>query len=62
MTESPLVKSPSKLPVHSALSNYIQRLDRFPKLYREGKVMQVIGHMVEATNPGCSVGGISQYL
>ena len=27
-------------------------------MHREGKVLQVIGHMVETTNPGCSVGGM----
>ena len=52
-TESIPTSSSSK-----TLSSYINRLERFPEIHCEGKVLQVIGHMVEATNPGCSVGGM----
>ncbi len=57
MSDLAAQENPS-LPTHSALSTYLDRVERFPALNREGKVMQVIGHMVEATNPGCSVGGM----
>ena len=46
------------LPVFSSLGSYIKEIENFPVLRREGRVMQVIGHMVEATNPGCAVGGM----
>ncbi len=46
------------LPVYSNLGSYIKEIENFPVLRREGRVMQVIGHMVEATNPGCAVGGM----
>jgi len=48
----------SKLPVYSNLGTYISEIEKFPAVQKEGRVMQVIGHMVEATNPGCSVGGM----
>ncbi|MBC8260093.1 MAG: FliI/YscN family ATPase [SAR324 cluster bacterium] len=48
------------LPVYSNLDAYISGIEKLPVLRKEGRVMQVIGHMVEATNPGCSVGGICQ--
>jgi len=43
---------------HSNLDFLINKVDKFPIVEKEGKVLQVIGHMVEATNPGCSVGGM----
>ena len=43
---------------HSNLDFLINKVDKFPIVAKEGKVLQVIGHMVEATNPGCSVGGM----
>ena len=46
------------LPVYSNLGSYIRGIENFPVVRREGRVMQVIGHMVEATNPGCAVGGM----
>ena len=46
------------LPVYSNLGSYIKEIENFPVVRREGRVMQVIGHMVEATNPGCAVGGM----
>ena len=46
------------LPVYSNLGFYIREIENFPAVRREGRVMQVIGNMVEATNPGCSVGGM----
>ena len=48
----------SELPVYSNLGTYISEIEKFPAVRKEGRVMQVIGHMVEATNPGCSVGGM----
>ena len=50
--------SAADLPVYSSLGSYISGIENFPVLRKEGRVMQVIGHMVEATNPGCSVGGM----
>ena len=50
--------STADLPVYSSLGSYISGIENFPVLRKEGRVMQVIGHMVEATNPGCSVGGM----
>ena len=50
----------SDLPVYSNLGVYIKEIEKFPVVRKEGRVMQVIGHMVEATNPGCSVGGMCQ--
>ena len=47
-----------QLPVYSNLETYICGIEDFPVLRKEGRVIQVIGHMVEATNPGCSVGGM----
>ena len=58
MNGSGFTETPTESPTSKTLSSYIQRLDRFPEMHREGKVLQVIGHMVEATNPGCSVGGM----
>ncbi|MEE3122171.1 MAG: FliI/YscN family ATPase [SAR324 cluster bacterium] len=58
MTESTLISPASRKPVHSALSSYLHRINNFSDVQCEGRVMQVIGHMVEATNPGCSVGGM----
>ena len=58
MNGSGFTETPTESPSSKTLSSYIQRLDRFPEMHREGKVLQVIGHMVEATNPGCSVGGM----
>ena len=46
------------LPVYSNLGTYINEMEKFPVIRREGRVMQVIGNMVEATNPGCAVGGM----
>ena len=46
------------LTVYSNLGYYIKEIENFPVVRREGRVMQVIGHMVEATNPGCAVGGM----
>ena len=45
------------LPVYSNLVSYIRGIENFPVVRSEGRVMQVIGNMVEATNPGGSVGG-----
>ena len=56
LSESPA----SDLPVYSNLGAYIKEIDNLPVVRKEGRVMQVIGHMVEATNPGCSVGGMCQ--
>ena len=42
----------------SNLESYINAVENLPVVSREGRVLQVIGHMVEATNPGCSVGGM----
>lgn len=47
-----------ELPIYSNLGSYIKEIENFPAIRREGKVMQVIGNMVEATNPGCAVGGM----
>ena len=58
MNESGSTESISTSSSSKTLSSYINRLERFPEIHREGKVLQVIGHMVEATNPGCSVGGM----
>ena len=58
MNGSGFTETPTESPSSKTLSSYIHRLDRFPEMHREGKVLQVIGHMVEATNPGCSVGGM----
>ena len=58
MNGSGFTETPTESSSVKTLSSYIQRLDRFPEMHREGKVLQVIGHMVEATNPGCSVGGM----
>jgi flagellum-specific ATP synthase len=52
--------SAAELPVYSNLETYISGIENIPVLRKEGRVMQVIGHMVEATNPGCSVGGMCQ--
>ena len=52
--------SSKDLPLYSNLGSYISEIGEFPVLQKEGRVMQVIGHMVEATNPGCSVGGMCQ--
>jgi len=45
-------------PVFSALQPYIDLMERFPVIRREGRVLQMIGHMIEASNPGCSVGSM----
>ena len=58
MNGSGFTETSTESPSSKTLSSYIHRLDRFPEMHREGKVLQVIGHMVEATNPGCSVGGM----
>ena len=52
--------SSAELPFYSSLESYISGIEKVPVLRKEGRVMQVIGHMVEATNPGCSVGGMCQ--
>ncbi|MBL4825267.1 MAG: FliI/YscN family ATPase [SAR324 cluster bacterium] len=52
--------SSAELPIYSNLESYISGIEKVPVLRKEGRVMQVIGHMVEATNPGCSVGGMCQ--
>jgi len=52
--------STAELPVYSNLETYISGIENIPVLRKEGRVMQVIGHMVEATNPGCAVGGMCQ--
>jgi len=58
------LKSPSlssiDLAGYSNLDHYISAVDELPIIRKEGRVLQVIGHMVEATNPGCSVGGTCQ--
>ena len=56
LTDSPEIS----LPVYSNLDTYIRGIESIPILRKEGRVMQVIGHMVEATNPGCAVGGMCQ--
>ena len=56
LSESPA----SDLPVYSNLGAYIKEIEKLPVVRKEGRVMQVIGHMVEATNPGSSVGGMCQ--
>ena len=53
-----LDSSAFELPVYSNLETYISCIENLPVLRKEGRIMQVIGHMVEATNPGCSVGGM----
>ena len=42
----------------SNLEFFIDTVDKLPLISKEGKVLQVIGHMVEASNPGCSIGGM----
>ena len=42
------------------LGYYIDAVEKLPIIRKEGKVLQVIGHIVEATNPGCSIGGTCQ--
>jgi len=44
----------------SNLESYIGVIDRLPFISKEGRVIQAIGNIVEATNPGCSVGGMCQ--
>jgi len=48
----------SELPFFSNLGSYISEIEKLPTVIKEGRVIQVIGHMIEATNPGCSVGGM----
>ena len=48
----------SELPFYSNLGSYISEIEKLPTVIKEGRVIQVIGHMIEATNPGCSVGGM----
>ena len=52
--------SSSDISCYSNLDHYVSAVDELPVLRKEGRVLQVIGHMVEATNPGCSVGGTCQ--
>ena len=56
LSESPA----SELSVYSILGDYIKEVEKIPFVRKEGRVIQVIGHMIEATNPGCSVGGMCQ--
>ena len=46
------------LPRYSNLSEYIDEMHRFHEIRLEGRVIQMIGHMIEAFNPGCSVGSL----
>ena len=48
----------STLPVHNSLGTYHAPLERFVPLRQEGRVTQVVGHMVESANPGCTVGSM----
>jgi flagellum-specific ATP synthase len=47
---------------NSALQPYLQTILHQPSIRREGRVTQVIGHMIEATNPGCSIGSLCRIL
>ncbi len=52
----------SGLPVYPTLQDYHDAILNSPTIRREGRVTQVIGHMVESTNPGCSVGTLCRIL
>ena len=39
---------------YSHLGPYLKTVQRFKPLRAEGRVTQMIGHLIEATNPGCS--------
>ncbi|MGK5090620.1 FliI/YscN family ATPase [Deltaproteobacteria bacterium TL4] len=45
-------------PKYSHLGDYLTEMDRFSPIRLEGRVTQMIGHMVEAYNPGCAVGSL----
>jgi len=52
--------SETDLSIVQKLEPYFEVIDRLPIIRKEGRVLQAIGNIVEATNPGCSVGGICQ--
>ena len=43
---------------YSHLGPYLKTVKRFKPLRAEGRVTQMIGHLIEATNPGCSKGSM----
>lgn len=43
---------------YSNLDVYIEEMHRFPGIMREGKVTKMIGSLIEAYNPGCSIGNL----
>ena len=43
---------------YSHLGPYLKTVQRFKPLRAEGRVTQMIGHLIEATNPGCSKGSM----
>lgn len=48
----------SSLSVYPHLGEYLEEIRNFRAIRPEGKVIQMIGHMIEAYNPGCSVGSM----
>ncbi|MBF0237682.1 MAG: FliI/YscN family ATPase [SAR324 cluster bacterium] len=44
--------------IYSNLGDYIEEMHRFPKIQLEGRVIQMIGQIIEAYNPGCSMGNL----
>lgn len=57
-----LVTTPTKpeslLPQFNHLTPYLEEVLRFKSVRPEGKVTHMIGHMIEAYNPGCSIGSL----
>ncbi len=45
-------------PEYSNLGPYIEELHRFHEVQVEGRVTHMIGHIIEAYNPGCSIGSL----
>jgi flagellum-specific ATP synthase len=52
------LESPTHLPPYSHLDPYLKHMQRYRALRPEGRVTHMIGHLLEATNPGCSKGSM----
>ena len=45
---------------YSHLGSYLEEIQRFDPIQVEGRVTHMVGYMIEAYNPGCSVGSLCQ--
>lgn len=52
----------STRPKYSQLNPYLEGMHRIQGVRQEGKVTQMIGNLIEAYNPGCSVGSLCEII